>query len=138
LAALEGNLKMVTYLVDKGAKWNAIDSAKSNALHYAASGIQGKANTAAVKFLMQKGADYKALANDKFSLLYLAIKASNIGLVDYIAQELPDLVSKQTCSVSPLAFARAKHAKAIAEIIQKKLEKEGGPCWQLSKNCNIR
>jgi hypothetical protein len=54
------------------------------------------------------------------------MKASNINLVDYIAQELPDLVSKQTCSVCPLAFARAKHEEAIAKIIQKKARGRGG------------
>ena len=51
LAALRGNLEVVQYLVNKAASdLNAVDSAESNALHYAALGIKGQANTEVIKF----------------------------------------------------------------------------------------
>ena len=122
LAALEGNLETAKYLMGKGADPNVCDTEQSNALHYAASGIKGENNTRVVKFLIEgEYADYKSLADDKFSLLYLAIKASNIDLVHYIVEQRPDLVDRKTCSVSPLEFAKYKGSQGIIDLIQKNL-----------------
>ncbi len=136
LSALEGNLETVKYLISKKADLLLTDTAKSNALHYAASGIKGENNTRVVKFLIEdKSANYKLLADDKFSLLYLAIKASNTCLVEYIAGNLPDLVSKKTCSISPLEFAKHEGNQAIIALIQNKLSTcQKNICEELNKN----
>ena len=125
LSALKGHLEVVKYLISKGADWRAVDSKKSNSLHYASLGIKGHYNTEIVKFLIEgQRADYKSLANNEFSLLYLAIKAANVDLVRYIADKFPALLSMETCSVSPLAFAQYRREAEIATIIQQKLKEE--------------
>ncbi len=139
LSALAGHLEVVKYLISKGADWSAADSKKSNSLHYASLGIKGHQNTEIVKFLIEgQYADYKSLANNEFSLLYLAIKAANVDLVRYIADQFPDLLSMTTCSVSPLAFAQYRHETEIVTIIQQKLqERKQDPCQQLTERCNL-
>jgi len=138
LAALRGHLAVVKYLVERHANWKDADTYGSNALHYAALGIQGKANTEVVKFLKEQGADLEALDNGKFSLLHLAIRANNANLVEYLMQQCPRMVDNEAgINVKPIDLARAMHSDEIVDIIQKKLEEDQGPCWQLSKNCNI-
>ena len=137
MAASEGNLEIVKYLISKKADLLLTDTAKSNALHYAALGIRGKANTAVIEFFKNEGASLEALADNEFSLLHLAVRASNTSLVEYLIQQCPDLVNFQACNISPLAFAQANHEEEIASIIEKKAEKKQGLCDKSSKNDNI-
>ena len=138
LAALRGYLKVVQYLVGQGAKWSDTDNAKSNVLHYAALGIKGQKNTDVIKFLRDQGADLEVLADDKFNLLHLAIRTSNVSLAKYLMEQCPDLAHKTSDGIlSPLSLAKAKEER-IAKIIQERLKGiEQDPCAQLSKRCNI-
>ena len=105
-----------------GADWSINDNKKSNALHYAALGSRGCQNVEVVKFLTEdQHADYKSLVDDRFSLLYLATKASNVDLVGYIADMFPELLSMKTCDVSPLEFERFKKEEEIATFIEQRL-----------------
>ncbi|MFM2428364.1 MAG: hypothetical protein RL012_248 [Bacteroidota bacterium] len=139
LAALGGHLDVVKYLINHHAEWGVLDIDGSNGLHYAASGVKKRANTAIVSYMINElGADAKSLIREKFNLLHLAIKATNVDLVRYIVREIPELTSEYKENVSsPLQFAEFKDEKEIADIIRKSLQDQQGPCGQLHKNCSI-
>lgn len=122
LAALEGHKDVVSFLVKQKADWRATDKDGSNALHYAASGTEGKANTAVVQYLIEKGADPVTLTSG-FDLLYLAIGANNDDLVRYIVQKYPNMAStKYEAYLSPSEFARATGKRIIADIIDEAIK----------------
>jgi Ankyrin repeats (3 copies) len=99
-------LEVVEYLVGKGTDWNANDKTQSNALHYAALGIQGERNRAVVEYFIEElKAYYRSLVNNEFNLLHLAVRAANVSLAEYIVQKFPGLVSENTCSASPFDMA---------------------------------
>lgn len=121
LAALAGELHLVKYLMRKKADWNAVDSASSNTLHYAALGTRYEANTAVVAHLYNHvGADLKT-TREGFNLLHLAVRVGNPSLVGYLLEQCPALVDQEAQGVTPLAYAKAKQEASVLKVIKEKM-----------------
>jgi hypothetical protein len=117
-----------------------MDGSNTNSLHYAAFVIQGEKNVEVFKFFIkEKKADHRSLLNGEFNLLHTAtIQAGNIGLVEYIVQKFPDLLSQETFDESLLEFAQYMNNEEIVRILQRNLDKKRkGLCGAFHKNCSI-
>jgi len=136
LAALQGQLAVVEYLLSQRAFLHAADKDGSHPLHYAALGIKRDKNREVVAYLHSKGAELEIILKG-FNLLHLAIKVGNISLVSYLLEQCPTLVNQEIDGLTPLAYAQAKHEKDIAQLIQKEMANQSRPCWQLLPNCHI-
>jgi len=123
-AAQEGHLDGVKFLVEQHyAKWEATDKEGANALHYAASGIEGDANVAVVQYLVETKNANPITKVAGFNILYLAIKVNNPELVRYLATQYP-VLTQDVCAdgISPIEFARATGKRTIVDVIEKAIK----------------
>ncbi|MFS4416747.1 ankyrin repeat domain-containing protein [Maribacter sp. 2307ULW6-5] len=85
-AAYTGNLEMMQYLVDRGAKANMEDSHGYSVLNFAAAG--GQTNVALYNFLLEHGADIQGTTNNGANALLLAAPfMEDYGLVQYFQEK---------------------------------------------------
>ena len=136
LAALQGQLAVVKYLISKRAFLHATDKDGSHPLHYAVLGVKGQVNTEVVAYLHDKGVNLEIVLKG-FNLLHLAIKVGNVSLVNYLLAQCPDLIHQEIEGITPLAYAQAKRETSIVEAIQAKIDDQSKPCWSLLPNCRI-
>ena len=118
LAASRGRLNVVKYLLSENRNWEELlDTDGASALQYAALGTYGKNNVEVVKYLVDH---YNASLEEKshgFNLLYLAIEAKNLDMVDYLLAQYNSLAREAVDGVSPFEYAENQGKSTIAASI---------------------
>lgn len=120
MAAYKGYTEIVQLLLEAGADVSAVDPGmQATALHAAAYA----GNTAAAKLLIQNGIDIdKQGPYNGYTALHDAIWQGNQETAQVLIEAGANLTIQSNTGETPLAFAKARHQTAIAQLIEKKLQ----------------
>lgn len=119
-SASRGNVEIMEYLLNKGAKTDILDSHGSTVLNFAASG--GQQDTKVYDLLIDKGYDLKKVVNGEGAnaLLITISSAKDFKLIDYFVSKGLDL--KSTDAKGNTAFnyaARTGNIEMLKALIAK-------------------
>jgi ankyrin repeat protein len=117
MAAYLGHSEIVRLLLEAGADVTAVDPGmKATALHAAA--YAGR--TEAARLLIAHGIDINRQGpRNGYTALHDAIWQGHVDTARVIIEAGADLQLKTRAGETPLAFARAKHRREIAEMIER-------------------
>jgi ankyrin repeat protein len=122
-AAYSGNLELVNYLLDHGARVNIIDDKGSSPLIFAAAA--GETNTKIYDALIAKGANVKTeTSKDGANALLLLIpKVSNFDIVDYFEAKGISLKSKDNYGNGVFNYtAKSGNIAMLKKLVAKGIE----------------
>lgn len=118
LAASRGRLDVVKYILSKEKSLKSVrDTEGSSVLQYATLGNYGMNNVEVVKYLVEDLSINLEEKSEEFNLLYLAIEANNLDMVDYLLQKYPSLADATAHGMSPFDYAENIGASTIACVV---------------------
>ncbi len=131
-AAYRGNIEMMQFLADKGAKTDIVDSHGYSLLNFAA--VTGQLDVALYDFCITNGADVTKEKNQNGAnaLLLVAPFVKEYQFIDYFTSKGIDLTSKDTYGNGIFNYAAKRGNVDLLDMLIKKgvdykgLNKEGG------------
>lgn len=116
IAAHEGHLEIVKFLVKSGTSVNFIDPCmRRNALHWACMGNQYDV----AKYLIQNGVDVNHVDKENNTALAQATICQNVDLVQYLIQNGSDTTITDVLQCSPLHYACMQRNSSLVKTIIK-------------------
>ncbi|GHT20696.1 hypothetical protein FACS189419_00260 [Planctomycetales bacterium] len=118
IAANNGNVAVVKYLVSKGADVNAKTESGGTLLHVAAAWNE---NVEVAKYLVSKGADVNAKTESGFTPLHAAIQNENVEVAKYLVSKGADVNAKTELGETLLHTAAAwnKNVEVTKYLVSK-------------------
>lgn len=111
LAASRGHLDVVQFLAEQGANLALTDRKGGNALHYAASGINGEISREIIEYLVSRGMSFLTLANNSSSPLSTAVFTCNIPVIEYWEDNYGNNFDKCVSEITQRALKIARYRK---------------------------
>jgi hypothetical protein len=111
LAASRGHLDVVQFLAEQGANLALTDRKGGNALHYAASGINGEISREIIEYLVSRGMSFLELANNSSSPLSTAVFTCNIPVIEYWEDNYGNNFDKCVSEITQRALKIARYRK---------------------------
>ena len=112
-AAHDGQVEVVTGLLDGGIEVDALDKHKRTALHWAAQADK----PAVAKLLLAKGASVALADEDGNQPLHVAANAGSVEVTRLILAKKPDLNVANRHRFTPLHLAAGQGAKPVVELL---------------------
>lgn len=113
-AAHAGNLKVVEFLIERGANVGAVDAGGKTALHWAA--LRDHAEVVGV--LIKSGADVNAVDDSKATSVSLAARTGSVDALKLLlSSDEIDLNTGDVLGVTPLMWATIRNQEAIVRLL---------------------
>lgn len=124
-AAVKGNLPVIKYLIDKGAKADLEDAHGLSVINFAAN--KGVQNKKLYNYLIQQGADVKATThNGANALLIIAPNLQNESMIDYFQSKGLDINSNDNNGNGIFNYAaKGGHIEMMAALIKRGVDYKG-------------
>nr|WP_253308677.1 ankyrin repeat domain-containing protein [Rickettsia endosymbiont of Ceutorhynchus assimilis] len=118
LAAQNGDISTVNYLLTKNTDVNTLDHTKQTALHYAAR----NGHDDIVKLLLDHGANVNVITpDDGWTALHFAARNGYDGIVEVLLKHNADIINIQTsCGSTALHLAAKNKHIAVIQVLLKK------------------
>ncbi|WP_333023901.1 ankyrin repeat domain-containing protein [Wolbachia endosymbiont of Pentidionis agamae] len=113
--AEDGNVAMVKFLVEKGARLDVLDKWNDTPLHVAANVQANKGHLEVVSYLIKEGADVNLTNN--YTPIHLAITRGNLDMVKCLMDNGADLYIKRACDGTPFAYAKQQGQTEIVKYM---------------------
>ncbi|MFH1831407.1 MAG: ankyrin repeat domain-containing protein [bacterium] len=123
LAAENGYLDIVKFLIEKGASINEKDNSGNTPLHKAVARItdtgkdKGPASLDVVKYLVDKGADINAKDNSGDTPLHLAAKNGDLDVVKFLIEKSATIEAENNKKRTPLFLAVKANKSEIVNFL---------------------
>ena len=116
VAAMNGNRKLVKYLLKRGAEIDAGDNENSTPLHVAA--MNGHKDV--VEYLISKGADLNLQDDNGMSTLHWAAYFGHLDVAEYLLKKGANLEAKKTAGATPMhGAAYHGHLEMVKFLVRK-------------------
>ncbi len=114
IAVKNRDLKMVIYLLDRGADIDVQDINGLTPLHYAI----GQKRIKIVKYLVKRGADIESVNNYGITPLHQAAYSGRVEIVEFLLMNGADVFAKNDNNSTPYDLAKAKHRVGVSELLK--------------------